>query len=425
MLINLKINNFKSYSTESEFSMYAEKIEDLKYSTFEYIKNNKTKKALCSSVIYGPNASGKSNIIDALAVLKNIIMSGNIRNKTDLALEFLPNINSNKDEPTTFEIEFYFKEILYKYYLSINIGKFLTKSYTRFINKEILYINDKVFYERNKQQLSLFLNTSTKKYLNKAVDENTSHLLENSLVNTELFLVNGFKTISKQLSQDIISWFERKLEIRDKLNDISMLPVFDKDICIDKFSDKIAKESGITGSSIAYLREEDGDVRLKSIIGNNIIDAEFFESYGTQRIVKLMPAILMSLTEGSVLVIDELDVALHPTVVMNIINLFHNDEINTNHAQLIFNTHNPIYLNNAIFRRDEIKFVEKDTESNSSTIYKLSDFGTKGKHSVRNVTNYIKNYFTNRYGAIMNIDYSDIFKEVLEKKRDEDDKKEN
>lgn len=82
---------------------------------------------------------------------------------------------------------------------------------------------------------------------------------------------------------------------------------------------------------------------------------------------------------------------------------------------MIFNTHNPIYLNNSIFRRDEIKFVERNKETKSSILYSLSDFKTNGKVSVRNTTDYMKNYFINRYGAIEDIDFSDIIKKIIKK----------
>ena len=57
---------------------------------------------------------------------------------------------------------------------------------------------------------------------------------------------------------------------------------------------------------------------------------------------------------------DEFDASLHPMALMSIVGAFHNDEINKKGAQLIFNTHNPIFLNKNIFRRDEIKFVDRD-----------------------------------------------------------------
>jgi AAA15 family ATPase/GTPase len=112
---------------------------------------------------------------------------------------------------------------------------------------------------------------------------------------------------------------------------------------------------------------------------------------------------------GAMLVIDEFDASIHPMALMSIINIFHNDEINVNHAQLIFNTHNPIFLNSNLFRRDEIKFVERDDETYISTLYSLSDFKTSGEKGVRKHEDYLKNYFVNQYGAIKDIDFTSIF----------------
>ena len=110
---------------------------------------------------------------------------------------------------------------------------------------------------------------------------------------------------------------------------------------------------------------------------------------------------------------DEFDASIHPMALMNIINIFHNDEVNIHHAQLIFNTHNPIFLNSNMFRRDEIKFVDRDEETHASTIYALSDFGTAGENGVRKGDDYMKNYFIDRYGAISEIDFTDLIKSAL------------
>jgi len=75
-------------------------------------------------------------------------------------------------------------------------------------------------------------------------------------------------------------------------------------------------------------------------------------------------------------VLDEFDAAIHPELVKGIIALFNDQSINKKGAQLIFTTHNPIYLSNKIFRRDQIIFVEKDKDTFESTIYSLADFGS-------------------------------------------------
>ena len=117
---------------------------------------------------------------------------------------------------------------------------------------------------------------------------------------------------------------------------------------------------------------------------------------------------------GGTLIVDEFDASIHPIALMNIINIFHNDDINIHHAQLIFNTHNPIFLNSNLFRRDEIKFVERDDENHFSTLYALSDFGTSGDKGVRKHEDYMKNYFINQYGAVKDIDFTSVFEKIGE-----------
>jgi AAA15 family ATPase/GTPase len=123
--------------------------------------------------------------------------------------------------------------------------------------------------------------------------------------------------------------------------------------------------------------------------------------------------VIRALLTGGTLVVDEFDASIHPMALMSIINIFHNDDINVHHAQLIFNTHNPIFLNSNLFRRDEIKFVERDDDTNSSVIYSLSDFGTTGEKGVRKHEDYMKNYFISQYGAIKDIDFTPIFEELI------------
>jgi hypothetical protein len=107
--------------------------------------------------------------------------------------------------------------------------------------------------------------------------------------------------------------------------------------------------------------------------------------------------------KGGTLVIDEFDSAIHPELIKGIISLFNNQNINKIGAQLVFTTHNPIYLNNKIFRRDQINFVEKDTDTYESIIYRLSDFGSE---EVRNDHNYLINYFKGNYGALPYVDFT-------------------
>ena len=105
--------------------------------------------------------------------------------------------------------------------------------------------------------------------------------------------------------------------------------------------------------------------------------------------------------------------------LMSFMNIFQNDDINIKHAQLIFNTHNPIFLNSNLFRRDEIKFVEREDDTQNSTLYALSDFKTSGKNGVRKHEDYMSKYFVSRYGAIKDIDFTPIFEEIMEREEGE------
>lgn len=80
-------------------------------------------------------------------------------------------------------------------------------------------------------------------------------------------------------------------------------------------------------------------------IGGRTVPAEDYKSYGTVRFVDLFPLVGRAMPAGGAFVVDEFDASIRHMAVMNIVNVFHNDGINTRGAQLIFNTHNPIFLN--------------------------------------------------------------------------------
>ena len=123
------------------------------------------------------------------------------------------------------------------------------------------------------------------------------------------------------------------------------------------------------------------------------------------------PLVISALVNGGTLVVDEFDASIHPVALMNIINVFHNDEINVNHAQLIFNTHNPVFLDANLFRRDEIKFVERDDATGNSVHYSLADFKTAS--GVRKGESYMNNYLEGKYGAVSSVDFTSVLRNAV------------
>lgn len=443
MLLEFKTENFKSFLNEMDFSMTpAPKQKDLEYSVLKREIGNKTYKGLCCAIIYGPNASGKTNIISAMDVFKEIILKGNIRNSDELRslnisegkLELIPNNLNKRPAPTKFYIRFLEKDLLVEYELIIDLGMFLDRSYQRKIESETLRINDKTIFKRTDQIEFSNLNSIERYLINefRNNEESAIAIARNNLDPVELFLTHGFKMMfSAKLVSFILEWLEEKFLVVYKADMMEIHHLLDSSepgkVYVDRTVNDAAKRFGINSNALGYIVPEDGgDPQLCSVFKENgvAVPARYFESYGTVRFINMFPLILKALVEGAVLVLDEFDANIHPMALMNIINIFHDDDINKNNAQLIFNTHNPIFLNSNLVRRDEIKFVERDEETHTSTHYSLSDFKTSGSQGVRKADDYMKHYFLGRYGAVKDIDFYDLFETLMADQTKEEDQNE-
>lgn len=443
MLLNFRVKNFKSFKDNAILSLEPEKIQDISYSILTEKVNEKDVKGLCSAVIYGPNAAGKTSIINAMSCFKQIILRGNINNVEDnryedyvsQSMELIPFIYDKEPQPVEFEIEFVSNGNKYDYELVADLGKFNDIKYERKIISEKLYVNDYSIFSRTIDDIEIKNLTKISdlllEHFKQSLAKKNIDVAKANLSKTTLFLTTDFDSfISKKICSSIKDWLMDKFIVVNKSNLHSLKPVLKEEnsAFIEENINELAKEAGIIGSDFGYVKDNN-QTQLVSIIeksGNLAkgIAAERIESVGTLRLVGIAPYIFNILATGGTLVMDELDASLHPMIVMNIISAFHNDEINKRNAQLIFNTHNPIYLNSQCFRRDEIKFVEKDKKSKSSIIYSLSDFKTNGDKPVRNTTDYMRNYFVNRYGAIENVDFSDILQKAIEGSNGHEERKE-
>lgn len=435
MLLSFRCDNFKSFRDGFVFDMQPKKgLTDLSYSVLKERIAGKKISAISSSVIYGPNAAGKTSIVNAMSCYKQIIDRGNIedteqdttRDHVTAHMSLIPFRFLESFKPIMFDIIFTFREKKYRYLLSFSIGGFLDRNTDRTIEQEQLYINDILIFNRTRNEISTLALSSIRSLLNSGYSlddqEKDRKSMGNNIRYTELLLTTDFNSFcSKHIVAEIREWFGKHFTVINAAYRTRMYPnmVDDGKALIDSQMNDIAKEAGIIGSDFAYITDTEAHKpRLVTVLEKqgeklNGIDADQIESVGTIRLISIMPAILIALRDGSVLIVDELDASIHPMIIMNIISLFHNDEVNKKHAQLIFNTHNPIFLNNRLLRRDEIKFVERDKVLKSSCLYSLSDFRTNGITSVRKTSDYLKNYFVSRYGAIEHIDFTDIVKSIL------------
>ena len=441
MLLEFRTKNYKSFEEETSFSMVAApKQKGLDYSLCTEKIKGKNIKGLSSSVIYGPNAAGKTNIIGAMDAMRAIILRGNIRNSEEksspnpasAALELIPNNSKEKSEPVELSAKFIEDGMEIDYSLIMDLGTFLDDECKRRIVKEELTINGEKIFSRTEKILIGNLKP-IKSFISDSVSNNIEGLVDismNSLNREELFLTNGFKLIfSQSLVKLITDWFMNKFMVIYRADSMQLIKRFSdpqkKAVYVEKTIDKAAKLFGINSNALGYVvSDDDAEAKLCSLFKDSknhktaAMAAELFESYGTIRFINMFPLVIRAILTGGTLVVDEFDASIHPMALMSIINIFHNDDINIHHAQLIFNTHNPIFLNSNLFRRDEIKFVERDDNSHYSRLYALSDFGTTGEKGVRKHADYMKSYFISEYGAIKDIDFTPIFEEIIASERE-------
>lgn len=426
MLISYSFENFRSFRNIAKISMVATPQTTLN----DNLIRLKQKRFLPSAVIYGANASGKSNIILSLKVLKKIIISGSISSSDeDLnALELYPFIHEEKNRPISFEIEFINNNIHCIYVLEINVDK-CNRGGERYISKEELYLKSQskntLIYRRTKDNINISTERSALMYMNlsKNFILEIQKKLTKNMDESVLFLTSGFKSIiSNKFADCVISFFSDKLLIIDNFTTMSSNLRFkskqtiEKDFIIwNEVLEGFVKGADFGPQQILFKSNTDtsdehtADMKLYSVYLNGnkpmFIPARIMESVGTLKMIDFALIFQNFFSLGCVFLMDEFDASLHPEIVKGIIALFHDPEFNKNGSQLIFTTHNPIYLNNKIFRRDQIMFVEKDKENFQSEIYTLADFGST---EVRNDENYLINYFKGKYSSMPYIDFSSL-----------------
>ena len=438
MLLKFKVKNYKSFAEEAIFDMCSVSDEDtLAYSIMSEKCGQDEVKVLPTSVIYGPNASGKTNIIGAMEAIREIIKRGHIRNaeyastpnQAAYKLELIPNCHARKKLPCEFEIEFCEMGYKISYAISLDLGTFLDTGYEsrRKVLFESLNVNNTLVFKREKKNVTIYDLLPISDYLS-ASEWWKKH--NNTVITSDeqdLFLENAFRiNFAPEFVKLINRWLAEKFYVLPSVNIMETSSVGNKGgLYVEEYSNKAAKMFGLCSDKIGYYKEGEKNMpRMYSVYKKSnkdngvLIPSNIFESFGTTRLVNVFPALHHAFVTGATLVMDELDASLHPMAVMSIISAFHNDNINKKHAQLIFNTHNPVFLNANVFRKDEIKFVEKNDQG--SVLYSLADFVTSEEKKGHEAGDYMKNYFVSRYGAIKDIDFSPLFEEMVNKtlKRD-------
>ncbi len=391
MLIRFRVSNFRSLRDEQELSMVAAFKDGRKdLVPVETMGVD----LLRVAGIYGANAAGKSNVLDALRFMRSAVRESHREWPPEGPIPRQPFLFDDevRSQPSFFEADLWIDETFYTYGFSLD---------DREIREEWLYASPhgrrQIWFERDgKAQLKFGKNL-----------KGNNRALQSLTRSNSLFLSVAAQN-NHQALFPIYSWFAERLRFARHENR----------------SRQLNCSLGLLGSSgrsgiVELLRRADlgiDDVRIvpnpndstqpnlelfhQSKGGSVALPLES-ESHGTWMLFSLAGPILDAMENRALLCIDELDASLHPYLAREVVRLFQDPERNPNNAQLIFNTHDTTLLGNLFdqpgLRRDQIWFVEKDQEG-ATHLYPLTDF------KPRKLENVERGYIQGRYGAIPFID---------------------
>ena len=391
MLCQFTFKNYKSYKNETTIEMQAENISEFKETLLKSPKDGK--KFLPVSVIYGPNAGGKSNALEALVSLIGSVIAPVIFVKGGTKIDNIPIVpykfTNNPMETTDFEIFYRINKNEYRYNIS-------------FLGEEIYYEALYILTENAKKPTKIFVRNKNKIEVGEELKKEKVNINNNINMPFLSFLAISYniKTINIAiqffLSTSLLNCSD------DNFENILMHFMFEDPKIKEEFL-KLLKIMDI--DIIDYRVEKLPDVKdgIKLFTKHRVNNKEYElnlveESRGTQKLFALLPRIIISLKNGNLTVIDEMDAKLHPKLIQYIIELYKDKEINKKGAQLIITSHDLTTMTKDVFRRDEILFAAKDRE-NSSEIYSLYEIrDTNGQH-ISTKTAYNKQYMEGRYGA--------------------------
>ena len=415
MLIDFSVENFLSIKEEVCFSLLASSDKSLDNNLITGEKALKKNSLLRSAVLYGANASGKSNFLKALAYLRFLVATSS-KNIPSQNIKFLPFKLDKKwlSKPSKFDINFIQGGIRYNYKVSFTSEKVIDESlyyYPKGIKATIFERNDTTNYkftiDKSKQNGMAERTLENIFYLSNSAQQNYDMTLEPFKWFLEILTIIGpNELLNEHPTANLIHENEKFKETVLKALDVADLTINNlnvsiQEIPVDDYSnlpDDMMKFVNDPNNKIDHVEQIDLKLFHKGIDEKrNEIDVQFDfheESDGTQRLFSLIGPWMNSLRKGSILVVDELDSKLHPFLCKYLIDMFNNPEINKSNSQLVFTTHNSSLLNQDIFRRDQIWFTEKDAKYGNTNIFSLLEF------KQRKDVNIEKGYLAGRYVAV-------------------------
>jgi AAA15 family ATPase/GTPase len=413
MLLQFSVKNFMSFKEDTTLSLIPNSGGELQGNiakTGEY-------KALKSAVLFGANASGKTNFVKALEAAVRMIRESETIQLGELLFRIAPfklDLQSAA-KPSSFEFVFEMDGIKYVYGFSANIKR-ITEEYlyayysakpTTIFERE----NDEYEFKADKKELEALAkrNNSNRLFLATTAAWNYGRTHEPFM--WFLTMINAYEGdhSMQDISAFIVDDDGEQKKFTTKLLKIADINIHDYQVeKIDAlmraprivmedsfFEDAVESDSeymkGKTFSiTTTHWLSEGGKM---TPYGLDLSE----ESSGTQQLFYMSAYFKEVFEKGKTMIIDEFDTRLHPLLLEEIIRMFHDPGINKMGAQLIFTAHNVSLLDLGLFRRDQIFFTEKRVSDAASELFSLDDFSVRKSENIRN------SYMYGRYGAIPEI----------------------
>ena len=357
--------------------------------------------------IFGANASGKSNVLNALQkILTFVRMSSGYDKFSDkkyfnFVKPFLLNSASAKS-PTKFTLRILSQGNIYIYNLSI-LQNVITEEKLEYIPQELARASTRLIFHRIRNNKSQSYDVENGKEFGETYLE-----LQTSLKESQSFLGFMINNLKNDLLFPVIKWLGLCWN-SNSLDD----EYFDKNFsCVVLENIKI-QVPNVKAKVLEILKKFDvgiEDFEIKKT--KNALDRDDFEvwithrtnkgktkwlleeeSLGTRKLFALATKLFWTFEQSGLMMVDELGASTHPNINREIVKLFQNRKINKNNAQLIFTSHDSSLLSKGILRRDQIWYTQK-LEDGSTDLYPLSDFG------IRNDLAIDKAYLDGRFKAV-------------------------
>lgn len=410
MLLAFSVTNFKSIKETQTISMAGTSLAGPHAATHVDYPGQGAGVLPCA-IIYGANASGKSNLLDAIFRMRQMVRLSQSDSQIGKKLQALPFLldASCLEQPTTFEVSFLRELVRFDYGFTFTEERICQEwlySYPegrrrKLFERDGMKLDFGTGMRGAKKILESFLNEKAL-FLSVATQNRNSELSVVKDFFENIFAINHISVASETLAQ---SFLKEDVDGRT----IKFLEAIGTGVCeykmdVSEFSDEQKTVFSALGEFFANLKIPTPDIELlqnnyevklghRSVANDVVYFGGEAESAGTRRLLLLLNGVFKVLDNGDIAMIDEIDASLHTHAVEAIVQLFLNPNINTKGAQLIATTHDTNLMNPEILRRDEIWFSEKDMQG-ASQYFSLAEVKR------RKLEVFEKSYLQGRYGAV-------------------------